>query len=373
MINIVINSLGRGGAERSVILLAEELLRQGKKVHIVCLFDTTDEYSVSEELLGCIHRLNAKSIWIALIKLWLHILYWRPCLLFSLMPQSNITTWLVAVFLRIPFLTSERTTPTLFYRSKFKLLLSLLPHVFSRKAVFISHYALNHGLPLSILGRAVHRNACVLHNPVISSIPCVEARDSRKIRVKNLRNWVQRNKSLSPPLRLLLASRLVKGKGVLEFVESARGMLVDGSIELTLAGTGPLLTPLQALVERLGISRRMHILGFVDDIQSAFAAVDVVVLTSESEGFGRVGFEAYLAGCLVIGTEYNSFVNELSILTPAWRVLTQLTPLETALAALAVSQVPENGEDINDMREALGIEAHARTFLDIVDDAVLHN
>ena len=116
----------------------------------------------------------------------------------------------------------------------------------------------------------------------------------------------------------------------------------------------------------------MRLLGFVEDIQAVFATVDVVVLASESEGFGRVGFEAYQAGCLVLGTPRNSFVRELPTPAPAWGIVPQLSPLKPALATLAASAVPESGEDINAMREALSIEAHARNFINIVSSVVRH-
>ncbi len=372
MICIVLNSLGRGGAERSILLLAEELLRQGVPVQIVSLFNLHDEYPVPDALRGQVVRLGARSSLFALLHLRSHLACLRPKAVFSLMPQANLASTLIGRFLGLSVLTSERTTPTLFYRSRFKLLLSLLPHTFSRRAVFISHYALDQGLPNHALGRVVRRNACVLHNPVPCPVPPYEARESRRVRLSRLQYWAERGTAGAAPLRLLIASRLVPGKGVLEFIESARDELATGSMELTIAGVGPLLDELQALLHRQGLASQVRLLGFVDDIQIVYAAADVVVLTSESEGFGRVGFEAYQAGCLVLGTPRNSFGHELSNSTPAWKVVPRLAPLKPALVALATSAVPESGEDINAMREALSTEAHARHFINIVSTVVRH-
>jgi glycosyltransferase involved in cell wall biosynthesis len=372
MICIVLNSLGRGGAERSILLLAEELLRQDVPVQIVSLFNLQDEYPVPDALRGHVVRLSARSFLLALLRLRSHLACLHPTALFSLMPQSNLASVLIGRLLGLPVLTSERTTPTLFYRSRLKLFLSLLPHMFSRRAVFISHYALDQGLPSNALGRAVRRNACVLHNPVPFHINPHEARESRRIRLSRLQYWAQDGTACIAPLRLLIASRLVQGKGVLEFIESVLDELATGSIELTIAGVGPLLASLQALLQRHGLASQVRLLGFVDDIQSVYASADVVVLTSESEGFGRVGFEAYQAGCLVLGTPHNSFGHELPTPTPAWKVVPHLAPLKPALASLAASAVPVSGEDINAMRDALGIEAHARNFINIVSRGVRH-
>lgn len=370
MICIVLNSLGRGGAERSILLLAEELLRQGVPVQIVSLFNQHDEYPFPDALRGRLVQLGARSPLSALWHLRSHLACLRPKAVFSLMPQSNLASTLIGCFLGLPVLTSERTTPTLFYRSRIKLFLALLPHVFSRRAVFISNYALVHGLPNCALGRRVRHNACVLHNPVHSPLSLKEARENRRVRLSRLRYWVQSRGVNTPPLRLLIASRLVPGKGILEFIESAWDELSTGSMELTIAGVGPLLAPLQGLLRRQGLTSHVRLLGFVEDIQTAYAAADVVVLTSESEGFGRVGFEAYQAGCLVLGTPRNSFGGELPAPTPAWKVVSQLAPLKPVLAALAASAVPESGEDIEAIRENLSIAAHARHFISIVSKVV---
>lgn len=372
MICIILNSLGRGGAERSILLLAEELLRLGVPVQIVSLFNLHDEYPIPDGLRGQVVRLGARSPLLALLRLRSHLACLRPKAVFSLMPQANLASMLVGRFLGLTVLTSERTTPTLFYPSRLKLFLGLLPHTFSRRAVFISHYALDHGLPNYALGRVVRRNACVLHNPVPSLVSPDEACESRLVRLSRLRHWAQASTAGTTPLRLLIASRLVPGKGVLEFIESVRGELATGSMELTIAGEGTLLAPLQTLVQRHGLTSQVCLLGFVEDIQAVFAVADVVVLASESEGFGRVGFEAYQAGCFVLGTPRNSFCDELPTPSPAWKVVPQLSPLKPALEALAASAVPESGEDINAMREALSIEAHARNFINIVSSAVRH-
>jgi glycosyltransferase involved in cell wall biosynthesis len=372
MIVFVLNSLGRGGAERSILLLAEELVRLGESVQIVCLFKVEDEYQIPEILNGKLFFLGSTSFMFALLRLSLHLLGLRPKIIFSLMPQANLASSFIGFFLGLSVLTSERTTPISFYRSRLKLSLSLIPHTISRRAVFISHYALEQGLPKNALGRAVFRNACVLHNPVHCSFPLAEACNSRLFRMSRLRRWVSGDMVNIDPLRLLIASRLVAGKGVMEFVETALDELATCSIQLIIAGVGPLLAPLQALVKRKGLSSMVHFLGYVDDIQTAYADADVVVLTSESEGFGRVGFEAYQAGCLVLGTQRNSFGHELQISTPAWKVLPHLAAIKPALLSLAGCTVPESGEDIDGMREALGIEAHARHFINIVSP-VIHN
>lgn len=372
LISIVINSLGRGGAERSILLLAEELLRRGERVQIVCLFVLRDEYALPDAVRGHVVRLEAASFAQGLARLHGQLRRVRPRALFSLMPQANLAALLAGRWLGLPVLTSERTTPLLFYAPAAKLNLALLPHVFSARAVFISQYALDHGLPANALGRAVRRNACVLHNPVPSPVPPALAQARRRLRLQRLRRWAAQGSAAGPaPLTLLLASRLVPGKGILEFLRAALELLVAG-VRVHIAGAGPLLGQVQDFAAAHGVAAQIEAPGFVEDIHAAYAEADVVVLSSSSEGFGRVGFEAYQAGCLVLGTERNSFGHEIVARTPAWHVCADLAPLVPALQALAQREIPDDGADIVAMQDALQIGTHADRFLATVAQALNH-
>ena len=373
MICIAINSLGRGGAERSILLLAEELVRRGQQLRIVCLFALRDEYPIPETLRKLVVRLNAPSMLPAFVSLYRYLRKQRPALVFSLMPQSNLASVLACRWLGLPVMTSERTTPTLFYRPRPKLALALLPHAISTRAVFISHYALDHGLPHNLLGRMVRRHASVLHNPVPSPVPLAAAQASRCERLRRLRAWAQAPEAgNTPALKLLLASRLVPGKGVLEFLHAASTLLQAGRVRVTIAGTGPLESPLHALAAEQPVAGSIQVLGFVDEVHAAYADTDVVVLSSESEGFGRVGFEAYQAGCLVLGPWHPSFGSEVIPDAPAWQVSKSLSPLSPALVALAGRAIPDDGSDIAAMQQALGIATHADRFTALLSEAMTH-
>ncbi|WDL95253.1 glycosyltransferase family 4 protein [Alicyclobacillus sp. ALC3] len=59
---------------------------------------------------------------------------------------------------------------------------------------------------------------------------------------------------------------------------------------------------LETMVQRLGIADRVRFLGFRTDVANVMASIDVLVVPSENEPFGRVVIEAMLAGKPVIGT-----------------------------------------------------------------------
>jgi glycosyltransferase involved in cell wall biosynthesis len=93
------------------------------------------------------------------------------------------------------------------------------------------------------------------------------------------------------------AARLSPDKGLtylLEAFAQAASALADWHI--VIAGDGPQRSILQKLAARLGISDRVHILGWRDDALDIVAGLDLFVLPSIREGFGLALLEAMILG-----------------------------------------------------------------------------
>jgi glycosyltransferase involved in cell wall biosynthesis len=65
---------------------------------------------------------------------------------------------------------------------------------------------------------------------------------------------------------------------------------------------------LRQRVEAAGLGRRVHFLGFSDDVPRLLATFDAFVLCSRSEGFGRAVAEALAAGCPAVCTAVGGVV-----------------------------------------------------------------
>ena len=94
-----------------------------------------------------------------------------------------------------------------------------------------------------------------------------------------------------------------------------------------IVGTGVELAAIQAVAAGLGVTDRVHLVGYQSDIRPWYASVDVLLVPSLFEGFGRVAVEALAVGTPVIGNDVPGLAGILTEVGPpaAWR-----RPLEPA-------------------------------------------
>ncbi len=71
---------------------------------------------------------------------------------------------------------------------------------------------------------------------------------------------------------------------------------------VALAGDGPMEPDLRAEAEELGISDRVHFLGYRTDVARVLGSFDVFALTSDREGMANAMLEAMAAGVPVVST-----------------------------------------------------------------------
>lgn len=118
----------------------------------------------------------------------------------------------------------------------------------------------------------------------------------------------RRDPSLPP--RLLAVGRIAAQKGYRTLI-SALAQIVDCPWSMTILGDGPLLKDAKHWVEELGLTDRIAFKGFVGDVAPYFARSDILVLSSQWEGFPAVPIEAMASGCAVVATDCSAGLTEL--------------------------------------------------------------
>jgi glycosyltransferase involved in cell wall biosynthesis len=103
--------------------------------------------------------------------------------------------------------------------------------------------------------------------------------------------------------RLLFVGRLAPQKGLRTLVAATR-LLKSPGVQVLLVGDGPERPALEQEVRKLGISDRVHLLGFVshDRVPAVLSHADLLVLPSLYEELGTVLLEAMWVGLPIVAS-----------------------------------------------------------------------
>jgi glycosyltransferase involved in cell wall biosynthesis len=130
---------------------------------------------------------------------------------------------------------------------------------------------------------------------IYNSLPAWQAGDRKYVRVKYN---IDENCIL-----IGTASRLIPSKGTGILLRAAAGIIpIFPHVRLMITGTGPEESRLRDLADSLGIAPQTVFTGRVSNMQDYYAAFDLFVLPTLSEGLGMAVIEAMAAGLPVIAT-----------------------------------------------------------------------
>ena len=99
---------------------------------------------------------------------------------------------------------------------------------------------------------------------------------------------------------LVVVGRLSFEKGQDQLLESIRGLSILQNILLLVVGDGVMRGSLEDRVQRYGLNRNVRFVGYTNDVERYFAASDLCVLPSRSEGLPNVILEAQQMMCPVL-------------------------------------------------------------------------
>ncbi|MCL6632659.1 MAG: glycosyltransferase family 4 protein [Alicyclobacillus herbarius] len=116
--------------------------------------------------------------------------------------------------------------------------------------------------------------------------------------------WQLRQKlQLAPDTQVVgVAARLHPNKNI-DVLIRALPYLKRTDVHLAIAGWGPMEEALRRLTHELGLTHRVHFLGYCENVSEFYAGLDVHVLCSRSEGTGLSILEAGFHGIPNVGTD----------------------------------------------------------------------
>lgn len=287
-ISLVIGSLGGGGAEKQILLLAKSLVAAGHEVQLITIAKmyrngTYTHYCDMDNLEVSEHRPK-----IGLLKKFSEILSFswhlfryfksnKPDIVHAWLIHSYIVALPIAYLAGVPVRISARRGLWSGINGSIWLQLSKFSNLF---ATHFTANALQVQQDASLL-------ECIPASKISVILNIVEPEDRRAdVRIQ--------------PTNIIVVANLISYKGHLDLIEAIN--ISDNGLKFIFVGQGPMLRDLVSRVNSLGIESRVEFVGFMKDPIELMLKSQFGVLPSHSEGFPNVLLEAQSIGLPMIAT-----------------------------------------------------------------------
>lgn len=304
---VILPSLAGGGLERVQINLVKEWVRQGIEIDLVVsrLHGPLSNLIPAE---ASVFELAGSQPYLFPIGLFRYLRARKPTHILSSANDLNAITLFIAglLRLRVPIvisvhnhLSSELQLAKGGDLVKLRIVVWLLKHMIHRSGAVIAVSQgvaddLAHHFPLK--PGQLH----VVYNPVISP------ETYRQIAIPLLNCPVPQGTPW-----ILYVGRLTQAKGVHLLINAFQKISQSANAHLVLMGTGPLQDDIEKQIARIGLTPRIHLVGFQVNPLPWMQKADVVVLPSRHEGLGNVLIEAMACGTQVVATDCPSGPSEI--------------------------------------------------------------
>lgn len=284
-ITFCIPSLGSGGAERVVSVLANKFTEHEHEVSIVMLSHYKCVYPLSKkiniECLNCDDDMELsflKRYPLRLKKLRNAIKKTTPDIVISFMSETNIDVCFAMHGIGIPLIVSERNDPKIDPASKIKQIMRKIAYIKPKGFVFQTPDAKEY------FSKRIQNKSRIILNPLADYLPTAYSgeRDKRIVSVGRL------NKQKNFPM-LLDAFSL--------FVEKHPEYILE------IYGEGVLQEQLSDYIKEKALKDKVILKGFCKDVHSKILSAGLYIMASDFEGMPNALLEAMAIGLACISTD----------------------------------------------------------------------
>ena len=266
-----IASNGWGGAEKSFVELCNELSKN-IQIEVLLFKENQIEEKLSRNIK--IYRLSAASSRhnpFLYLELWNLIKKTNPDVIHTHSAKASEIIYILSKFIRLEQVATKRN---------------------SRKGK-IFHKLKNVTAISFEVAKTIHnKNVHIIQNGITPEV-----------------NYQKPESKGNPIFTIFSAGRLDKIKGYDILIKEVSKL--DFPFQLNIAGEGDEKKNLEKIIQEHGISDKVHLIGFRDDIPHLVATADLVVISSHSEGLSRILLESLFYGRMIISTKVSGSVEIL--------------------------------------------------------------
>lgn len=285
-ITFCIPSLGSGGAERVVSVLANKFIEHGFDVNVLMLSHLKCQYRLDDKIkIKCIDcdadtaLPTYKRLLLRLRKIRIAIQELQSDVVISFMAETNIDVCLALWMMKVPIIVSERNDPALDPRGQAKKYLRRIAYRKPCGFVFQTPDA------QAYFSRRIREHSRIILNPLDECLPLPCAPEEREKRIVAVGRLTKQKR-----FPLLIDAFSLFSKQYPEYV-------------LEIYGEGALKDELSRLIETKGLQGRIQLKGFCKDVHQRIRTAAMFVMASDYEGMPNALLEAMAIGVPSISTD----------------------------------------------------------------------
>lgn len=276
----LIGSMGKGGAERVISVIANAFSDKGWKVDILLLLDDTCDYNLNRNI-NLIPLCKERRSRVRQLPSWLfgirrYVKEKKPDTIVSFIARINIITLLACFGLNKRVLVSERNDPATDGRSIFVRLATYILYPLAECIVFQTNWA------KSCFPTTIQNKGVIIPNPINVQVSASDKKEKKIVAV----------------------GRLIEQKNHSMLIEAFKKVnKVYPEYKLIIYGEGKLRETLEKQIQNIKLEKSVFLPGSVTDIHQKISDAKIFVLSSNYEGLSNALLEAMFMGLPCISTD----------------------------------------------------------------------
>lgn len=288
----ICNYRGIGGAQMNASLMAEEFEKRGFRAHVLFLCERERDYSPFRDYTVILEdkKINIVNVFILIYRLLKIFRQIKPIAVYGFQPAANAFGAITSKLAANPKFIATQRNPS----DKQSRMGRLLDKIIGSSRFYDSNIAVSHSVMESYAGHGqkYYEKMLTVHNgtPVLEPVPISRIEAKAKFAMPD------------GALILGIVARLHKQKNI-KFAISILEKMPQAF--LYVAGDGPEEGDLRNYCKEKNLQDRVIFLGSIHGVKLTefYRAMDVFLLTSIYEGFGRTIVEALSQGLPVVAND----------------------------------------------------------------------